>query len=355
MPSAVDFPPTFPAVDILPGDTILAEHWAPMANLANIALSYAGTGPLVQQSWLPGVLRYSGNELEDEDDIPIPMLRWRIPIVSDQHTTLDIEVIGEYIAGAGAGTGRVRLKSANTGDTLTLNFAEGGGAVTGTLTIGPAVDRAGVDRVDEIWLYPRATGGADHFCEVTRVRIECPALPLVGAGEDVGLADTRIDDVCPIGTGFAAADHPLSTPIGHWLLDVLEVLSTRPRVWANCSGIEPAYIEHLPEGAEHLVEPPARIGVLSTWQPIEGHGIVAHVRRTDDAGADRILDIIPELPPSETAQWVSHHERRDRASFPFDSAGVSGRAGGGVNSVSIWTREGVDSAAGPAWAAEDDL
>lgn len=349
MANAAAFPPVWPPIDILPGDTILAEHWAPLANTANICLAWAGTGPLIQQSWPAGAIRYTGVTLEDDDDIPIPMMRWRVPLVSDQHVTLDVEAIGEYIPGVSpGGAGRIILESANTGDVVTLDLLEGGGAVTDTLTIGPAVDRAGVDRFDEIWLYPRSTGGADHYAELTRLRVECPPLT-------TPLAATRIDDVCPLGAGFAAADHPLSTPIGHWLLDVLDVVRLRPRVWCLWSGVDPAYVAHLPAGAAALVAPAPRIGVRSTWASIEGHGLVAHARRNADAGADRILDLRPELPPSATAQWVSHHEPRDRIAVPVDTAGVSGRAAGGVNAFSIWTREDVVTAAGAAWESEDEL
>ncbi|MCB9553493.1 MAG: hypothetical protein H6705_16750 [Myxococcales bacterium] len=346
MANDVNAPPSWPAsAGLRPNEIIFATDVAALFDVHNFALAYAGTGPAFQQTWPDEVLTWSGDPPEDEAEEPIPLCRWRIPLLSDAHTALVVEVRGRYDAGVGAGGATVTLRSRVTGDTVTADLpALAGWVELDPLELDGEVDRGG-DRFDEVELFIASTGGGDHAAVLSQIAASWPELASP-------LADDPIDDAPPLALDAAIADNPLSTPFGHGLLEGRAALARRPRMGVCWSGIDPAWLAGLPAEAAALVTAPVGIGVLAA-DASNGLGVVAHVRQGADAGADRIYPLRPAIPPEDGPAWLSQHERAQTGALSgrYLITGTLAGVGAAIAGLSIWTREDVTTDA-ELWGAE---
>lgn len=347
-----DDPADWPDIErLISGEVIKGSDFYQLINLSNLALASAGTGPIIQQSWVTGI-EWGDFPINDGDDVPIPLLRWRIPIISNAHLTLRIRVLGvrvEY-AGIAPPIATVTFKSKSADAEVTIDLPEIFSWVEDTLDIDIGEDRAG-DRVDELQMFLQGTydgeqqwGARVHQIVVDILEIESP------------LPAARIDDAVPIGEQRAADDSPLSTCVAEWLIDAIEQVSTRPIIAMSWSATDAIYVDLF----EHSYSPPS-IGVESAIPVIANHGVVAHVQSPPDIRIF-LAPISRETVATDTTSWLSQHSPRVLAP-PIVPNGVSGVARVGIKdnigaapapiNVCIWMREDVIGDVTP-WG-EDNL
>lgn len=325
---------------LIAGEVIKGSDFVPLINLANCALACTSTGPLIQQSWVGGI-EWDDLPIVDGDD-PFPMFRWRIPIISNRHMTLRIRVLGQRVeyAGVSPPVATATFKSVSADTEVTIDLPEVLGWVEDTLDIDVGEDRHG-DRVDELQMFMQGTfdeivqwGALVYQVVIDVVEISSP------------LPAARVDGAVPIGEQRAGDDSPLSTCIAEWLIGAIEAVATRPIIGLLWSAIDPVYADEYPEFA---VVPPS-IGVESAVPVVANHGVVAHVRVSDDRPRLFVAPVAREVPARIEPTWMSQHSPRVLASDPLPAgpAGVT-RVGVGADigaapapiGMHVWMREDV--------------
>lgn len=198
------------------GRRITSRLFTDLCDGYNRALAEVGAANIVDQAWQDDLCRWSGAVK--------PVGQWRIPSISDRHTTAQVELWAESITEAGV----VEVESAETSDVAIFNPAAGGPALySAPLDVG--VPEAGYG--DLIFRLGNTSGG-----EVRVHAVVVRYLPLASP-----LGAQLISGAEPIGITGQGEDRPLPAATGQIIREGLEVVRRRPRVllcWTGLSGLE---------------------------------------------------------------------------------------------------------------------
>lgn len=191
-----------------------------LRDVLNQMLGHGQAGPLWCQSWPAGDLSHAGASLGN-------VCEWRIPHVSDSHTTI---TVGVACANA-AGDATLTWTSSNTAATAVINTAAVGGVqyLTATLNIGAGVATSEVT----LTIATAAT-------TVTVYELFAFADPLASplAAGTIG-SQWGLDDGVPLGaSAYGTADLPLSAARGRDMHQSLRHLLQRPQCLSGWSGVD---------------------------------------------------------------------------------------------------------------------
>lgn len=248
----------------------------------NLGLATGGAQPVVSQAWADGQASFAvGVSIVEQ-------CRWRIPYLSELHPTVRCRVYAKDTAGAP----KIRFSSVNAGNTadvspaggtfawyqVDLDVAGGFGPHAGevyediTMSVQGSVDIQNV----VIWYKEGVSGGT------------YPLADTLAAGP-VDTTSLPIDDES------LAADEALPSWLGHAMVQDLEDMEARVRVYVNTSAIESVA---LADGGEYIPRYPHRFVI-----PIQ------HLAGDEDYE----LTVWTRIENDDSADWLVYFDRGDGA------------------------------------------
>ena len=239
---------------VLPGDAIQTSHWSALPARLNAGLAEIGATVVISQEWPGGQCRHAG-AIPTAEAVAIPIAVWAIPVPSDRHTALHIELRAWNTTALHEG--RVTLRSQTTADEVTVVVGVGAGAGdvwtdAGALDIAPA--ELGGGELDVIEMYLE-TDDAGAVITVEQISAEIRDLSSPLAAQAL---TTKGAVAGPMGVDQLSDDAPLSTPTAFDLIDGDAHLRQRPNLAVTWSGLNPEY---------------TGVGDADRWLP--PHGVLA--------------------------------------------------------------------------------
>ncbi len=285
MANNVESPPTLPDPNaFLPGIVLRGDVFELIPECLNNALSFHGAGFAFQQIWEDGICQSSDMSIpQDGGSNDIPIATWRIPIISDRHDSISIQVRGYHTALAIGGD--VEFRSENAGDSVTAALGNGAAAADSWTDVGSLdiADTGGGDGYEVITMYLVADMMAG-FSEIVQVMAEYGPL-----ADPLPAETITTNDVAGIPFGLdtvTGPDRPLPAVRGHQMINTLTALYARPRVLLNWSGLDSSYT-----GVDAAHENPPAHGIRSAVVRLpfdvfddERYAIHAYLRNNGDGG-----------------------------------------------------------------------
>lgn len=242
-------PSTYPYPDPLKfsaGLPVLASDWEDVGQHQNLGFASGRAQTVYQQGWTDDVFTHTGAAPAT------PHVRIRIPKLSDDHTTVNVWAYMEY---SGGGSGTLKFSSTN-GAANTVVIAPGAVAWAPNHLAGPSTLAVSfVSDVEEITIEASTSGGGAILIHDIHIEYDdLSSLAVPGASEPF----------IPLDYDELAADAPLTSDLGVTLIDNLEELEQRPRVYTNWSGLA---------GIVHAGKDPINMGDLQAryyriWTPV---------------------------------------------------------------------------------------
>ena len=193
-----------------------AIGWDKFTEAVNFTLAHHANKPVVSQGW--------GDDLCQQTANPFTQAcTWKIPQLTDRHTTVSVYVRCDETGGVGGGNGRVRFQSAEAAGTLTLDAPSAEGLVSGSLTVG-----ADGDGYDVITMAINGDGTNPTIVHSVHIQYEDLTSPL-----DITINGVPVWDINEVAT-----QRPLTVAKGRRLLAQLNEALARRQVYYNWSGIE---------------------------------------------------------------------------------------------------------------------
>lgn len=228
VPDPVILPDPF---TLYPGQPLRATSARYLLGSLNAATAELHAGTAVCQQWEPGVCEHAGATPEDDDEEPIPLAFWRLPVPSDRHTTLRVIVRAERSNADNAATLTVRsVHAADEISAALATAAEDDFTTVGDLTIAVAEG----EPWEDVRLYLSTAGGGT----IARLyQIIAYYLPI-----ESPMPAQTVSGAIPFGLGAAVdEDRPLPAARGHQIIETVNALHSRPRVVQAWSGLSAEY------------------------------------------------------------------------------------------------------------------
>ena len=220
-------PPTVPDTgDLIAGKIIKTESIERMGNLSNYLHAYGGTSTCISQA-------FDQNTCVTASTSFVDLCRWRIPIPSNDHTTIDFHVNAQ-VTTTGTGTIKFTLTDGNS-------VAQGDSSISITstsmalATVSHSFSSATTsDYVDIVMSGKVATGSTyDLDIQIVAARFLPLSSPLSSGATAQGT-----DKITPFGLGRLAANYPLTSRAGVQWRTNIQTMRSRKRPLLSWSGIE---------------------------------------------------------------------------------------------------------------------
>ena len=208
------------------GLTIRSTEMARLADLQNYLYATGGTHNVVSQMFDDSCC------IQDSTSY-VQMAQWRIPIISAEHTVLNINVQG-FCPGAANGTVKFDLTVGASNVIAEISITDGGRYTSafnsGTITISGSTVETGILRMSA-----KAPTGSQLTLLGVQANWQAPASPL-----NTGTLSQTSHSFIPQGQTRQGADEPLPARFGVEALRNINTLRRRQRVLFCWSGIEGA-------------------------------------------------------------------------------------------------------------------
>ena len=203
------------------GSTDTATLMPAMGGALNHAHS-RNTAQVIHQGWVGGVTSVDTNAASSFTEV----CRWRVPVISSDHPTVQGYVRGENTNGSG---GIVKLTAIGSGDSVQLNFTGGVGVKT---RLQAALDISTAGEYEDIKLEIMAKAGSTvvlHDIDLQHMPLNSP----VGAGVKTAPGSNRF---IPMGSTTLSSSRPFSAALGRDIIDSIECLEARAETLLCWSG-----------------------------------------------------------------------------------------------------------------------
>ena len=221
-------PPTIPDTnDLVAGRIIKTESLNRMGNLANYLHATGSTTNCIAQAFDEHICVTNSTSF-------VSLCRWKVPIPSNQHTTIDFHIIGKVIT-TGTGTVKFTLVDGNgvaQGDSSISVTSTSNAALTVSHTFSSATTSDHVEIV--------MSGKVD--ANTYDLELQCVAARFLPLSSPLSAGDTAqgTDKITPFGLNRLGANNALSSRAGVQFRTNIETLRSRKRVLLTWSGIESA-------------------------------------------------------------------------------------------------------------------
>lgn len=226
MANTFNSPPVLPNTgDLQSGKTIKTETLERMGDLSNYLHATGGTTTCISQA-------FDYNTCVTNSTAFVDLCRWRIPIPSNQHTTIDFHVNAK-VTTTGTGTLKFTLideNSVSQGDSSILVTATSYSLSTVSHTFSSATT---ADYIDVVMSGKVNSTAYDLDVQIIAARFLPLASPLAAGSTAQGASK-----ITPFGLGRLAANYPLTARGGVQWRTNIETLRKRKRLLLAWSGIE---------------------------------------------------------------------------------------------------------------------
>tara|TARA_R100001443_G_scaffold4958_1_gene13609 strand:- start:5475 stop:6536 length:1062 start_codon:yes stop_codon:yes gene_type:complete len=218
-------PPTLPDTgDLIAGKTIKTQTIERMGDLSNYLHANGGTSTCLSQA-------FDRNTCVTNSTSFVELCRWRIPIPSNNHTTIDFHVNAQVTT---TGTGKIEF-SLTDGNSV----SQGSSTITLTstsmalATVSHTFSSATTSSYVDILMKGKVDSAAyDLDIQIVAARFLPLSSPL-----SAGAAAQGTDTVTPFGVGRLAANYPLTSRAGVQWRKNIETMRKRKRPLLSWSGI----------------------------------------------------------------------------------------------------------------------
>ena len=227
MSNSFTSPPTLPDTgDIISGRVIKTETLSRMGDLSNYIHAYGGTSNAISQAFDQNTCVTSSTTFAD-------LCRWRIPIPSNDHTTIEFHVSAK-VTTTGTGTIQFSLTDSNSVNqgTSTISITSTTYALSNvshtfsSATTGEYVDIVMSGKVATASTY-------DLDIQIVAARFTALTSPL-----SAGATAQGSDKITPFGVDRLGANYPLTARAGVQWRTNIETMRSRKRPLLSWSGIE---------------------------------------------------------------------------------------------------------------------
>jgi hypothetical protein len=219
-------PPTVPDTgDLIAGRIIKTESLNRMGDLSNYIHATGGTTNCISQAFDQFICVTNSTSYVD-------LCRWKVPIPSNQHTTIDFHIIGK-ITTTGTGTVKFTLVDGNS-------VAQGNSTISVTATSNTALtvshsfsSATTSDHVEVVM-----SGKVD--AATYDLELQCVAARFLPLSSPLSAGDTAqgTDKITPFGLNRLGANNALSSRAGVQFRTNINTIRSRKRVLLSWSGIE---------------------------------------------------------------------------------------------------------------------
>lgn len=227
MSNSFTSPPTIPDTgDLIAGRTITTTTLQRMGDLSNYIHAHGGTSNVISQA-------FDQNTCVTASTSYVDLCRYRIPIPSNQHTTIDFHIIAK-VTTTGTGTVKFTLTDGNS-------VAQGNSTISVTATSYTAYTvshtftaATTAEYVDVIMAGKVATASTyDLDLQMVAARFTALTSPLAAGSTKQATAI-----LTPFGINRLGADYALSSRAGKQWRRNIETMRSRKRMLLGWSGIE---------------------------------------------------------------------------------------------------------------------
>lgn len=220
-------PPTIPDTgDLIAGRQIKTTSLQRMGDLSNYLHAHGSTSNALSQA-------FDANTCVTQSASFVDLCRWRVPIPSNDHTTIDFHIIAK-ITTTGTGTVKFTLTDSNS-----VNQGNSSISVTSTsfaaLTVSHSFSASTTADYVEIVMSGKVATAATYDLE-----IQCVAARFIALTSPLSAGETAqgTDKLTPFGVDRLTANNALSSRAGVQFRTNIETLRERKRSLLTWSGIE---------------------------------------------------------------------------------------------------------------------
>jgi hypothetical protein len=286
IPSTLEYPQVDLAVTGLP---LIDSVVAPMAGCINYALNVVGCVPVVSQFWQNGSFSYA-----EATATPAEAVRWRVPLLSDAHTTYSVFIVAHKTSSGGLDS-TLTVTSEATSDSILFTVNNHLPTLySATLDVGDAGD--GLDEI-----YIEVSSYLSNPVVVRSVTVQPDAVTTSST-----LPSTEIDGAVGIGVNTLKPDYPLGANILKEIATGVNAMRARPEVLFNFSRLSDTVNAYLGggTGADNCMQPivHSTLTRLSSGDTRELLGVI-EVINTGTAAAGYVSDTrftAPDTPTTGT-------------------------------------------------------
>lgn len=220
-------PPTIPDTgDIIAGRVITTESLERMGDLSNYLHGTGGTSNCLSQA-------FDANTCVTQSASFVDLCRWKVPIPSNNHTTIDFHVFAR-VTTTGTGTIKFTLEDGNSvaqgNSTITVtNTTFAALTVSHTFSTSTTSDHVTIVMAGKV----AASGTYDLDIQCVAARFLPLSSPLAAGATAQGTST-----VTPFGLNRLGANQALSSRAGLQFRENIETMRSRKRVLLTWSGIE---------------------------------------------------------------------------------------------------------------------
>ena len=219
-------PPTVPDTgDLIAGKIIKTETIGRMGDLSNYLHAYGGTSTCISQAFDRHTCVTNSTSFVD-------LCRWRIPIPSNDHTTIDFHVNAQ-VTTTGTGTIKFTLTDGNSvaqGDSSISITSTSMGLATVSHSFSSATT---AEYVDVVMSGKVAAITYDLDIQIVAARFLPLSSPL-----SAGATAQGTDKITPFGLGRLANNYPLTSRSGVQWRTNIQTMRSRKRPLLSWSGVE---------------------------------------------------------------------------------------------------------------------
>jgi len=220
-------PPTIPDTgDLVAGKIIKTASFERMGDLSNYLHAYGGTSTCLSQA-------FDRNTCVTKSTTFVDLCRWRIPIPSNDHTTIDFHVNAQ-VTTTGTGTIKFTLTDSNS-------VAQGDSSISITstsmslATVSHSFSSATTAEYVDIVMSGKVAASNTYDLDIQIVAARF--LPLTSP-LSAGATAQGTDKITPFGLGRLAANYPLTSRAGVQWRTNIQTMRSRKRPLLSWSGIE---------------------------------------------------------------------------------------------------------------------
>ena len=219
-------PPTIPDTgDLIAGKIIKTETMGRMGDLSNYLHAYGGTSTCISQA-------FDRNTCVTNSTSFVDLCRWRIPIPSNDHTTIDFHVNAQ-VTTTGTGTIKFTLTDGNSvaqGDSSISITSTSMGLATVSHSFSSATT---ADYVDVVM-----SGKVDAITYDLDIQIVAARFLPLSSPLSAGATAQGTDKITPFGLNRLLNNYPLTSRSGVQWRTNIQTMRSRKRPLLSWSGVE---------------------------------------------------------------------------------------------------------------------